>query len=42
MENLEQKDWDLFLKNTNDPGNIYQTSENPMCPHLFYQLSMVN
>lgn len=42
MENLEQQDWDLFLKNTNDPSNIYQTDENPMCPHLFYQLSMVN
>ena len=42
MEDLEQKDWNLFLKNTSDPNNIHETDENPMSPLLFYQLSMVS
>jgi hypothetical protein len=42
MEDLEQKDWNLFLKNTSDPDNIYESDKNPMSPLLFYQLSMVN
>lgn len=42
MEDLEQQDWNLFLKNTSDPNNLYETDENPMSPLLFYQLSMVN
>lgn len=42
MEELEQNDWNLFLKNTTDPNNIYESQENPMYPYLFYQLSLVN
>ena len=30
MEELEQNDWNLFLKNTTDPNNIYESQENPM------------
>ena len=41
MEVIEL-DHQLFLKNTSDPNNFYQTDENPMCPNLFYQLSLVN